>query len=695
MKKQLFALSIFVTCTFTLALSQQVLSVTPSTALPNNDVSELIRNHLTGAGMEILSVVYEGDPHAIGYFTDGDTAIGLNRGLMMTTGYVESTDATGANQASDGNLGGGVQAELLAALPGADLNDVAYFRITFRPFSDSIRFRYSFASEEYPEYACSQFNDIFGFFLSGPNPIGGVYDDLNIALIPGTNLPVAINNLHPNNPDFAPCPPTNEQFYHDNEDSNKQPIYDGFTDIFIAEASVVPCGTYEMVIAIADVLDSGWDSAVYLEAKSLESEIVILSSLEIGDAIVPEVATADTISFTFAEVPAHLLPLQIKIAGTATNGIDFQPVNPVTTVSAQGEVVYFVIQPIQDSLQEQLETVEFNVCGTAANECFLKTYTLYIADPDSLYSPSDSVFFQLGGAVLLSVAPTSVSNKSWTFSNTAQIVIGQAMPMTKSEVSIDIPFDILHDLSILQSVCFNIEHDWDGDLNIYLIAPNETFVELSTTNGGNGDNYSNTCFSPSATEDIRGGLPFAPASAAPFTGTFQPEGFWSDIIGTPITGTWGLGILDAQAGIAGTLLDWAITFSTHELGNFKYHWSTNDTTPSILVNAPGTYSVTVSNQVGLFSKMFVVEEGIVGTQTPAVGGQAFLLFPNPSTGETELTLNKNVKVNAVKVYDLHGALLLEQHSTGPILGASALPNGVYIVALECADGVFVQKLLRW
>ncbi|MBP6812615.1 MAG: T9SS type A sorting domain-containing protein [Saprospiraceae bacterium] len=54
-----------------------------------------------------------------------------------------------------------------------------------------------------------------------------------------------------------------------------------------------------------------------------------------------------------------------------------------------------------------------------------------------------------------------------------------------------------------------------------------------------------------------------------------------------------------------------------------------------------------------------------------------------------------MKVNALKVYDMNGILLLEQNSVGPILGAGSLPNGVYIVTLECAEGIFVQKMLRW
>ena len=689
------------TITFLMLLScnavyaQQILSVTSSTQPPYDDLTNLIHNHLTGSGVQILSIDSNIDSNAIGYFTDGEAAIGLKRGLILTTGYALSATQNGLTQASDGNSGSSTQPELEAIASIPVLNDVAYFRITFRPFSDSIRFRYVFASEEYPEYACSSFNDIFGFFLSGPNPDGGEYNDLNIALIPGTNLPVAINNLHPNNPSLPPCAPLNEQFYHDNQNSFAQPVYDGFTDVFIAEAKVIPCGVYEMVIAIADLSDGAYDSGVFLEAKSLESPLEIITSLEVGHDVIPENAIADTISFAFTNVPQNLLPLQIEIAGTASNGLDFQAVNPVTTINASGETIQFIIQPIPDSLNEVIETVEFKVYSNAGSDCLVRTFTLYIADPDSLYSPVDSVILPPVGLALLSVVPTSVSNQTWVFSNTSEFPIAPSGALVKSDIEVNIPLDILHDIRTLQSVCLTIDHDWDDDLDLFLFAPNGTFVELSTDNGGNGDNYTNTCFAPLATEDIRGGAPFAPASAAPFTGIFQPEGLWEDILGTPVNGTWSLGVVDDQNSSVGILQDWTISFSTDQLGNFKYLWNTGDTTPTIQVSTLCNYSVSVSNEIGSFSKLFVVSEGSIGTHAPISTGVPFRLLPNPTVGETIMTLDKNLTINAIKVYDLNGVLVLEQFTAGTILGSSSLPKGVYIISLESTEGIFVQKLVRW
>src|SRR5690606_12069436 len=138
----------------------------------------------------------------------------------------------------------------LQALGTLGLNDVCRYTITFRPTGDTIRFRYVWASEEYPEYACSAFNDVFGFFLCGPGISGPYSNDAdNIAIIPGTNLPVTINNLHPQN--GAGCPPVNDHLYVDNNFTQIMPVYDGFTHVFTAEAIVIPCEEYVMKLVIA------------------------------------------------------------------------------------------------------------------------------------------------------------------------------------------------------------------------------------------------------------------------------------------------------------------------------------------------------------------------------------------------------------------------------------------------------------
>lgn len=67
------------------------------------------------------------------------------------------------------------------------------------------------------------------------------------------------------------------------------------------------------------------------------------------------------------------------------------------------------------------------------------------------------------------------------------------------------------------SVQLNFTHTFDGDLDIYLVSPGGQVLELSTDNGGGNDNFTNTVFCDNAATNITAG-------AAPFTGTFRPEG---------------------------------------------------------------------------------------------------------------------------------------------------------------------------
>ncbi len=60
------------------------------------------------------------------------------------------------------------------------------------PLCDTLRFRYSFGSDEYPEFANDDYNDAFAFFISGP----GISGQPNIATLSGTTTEVTINNVN-------------------------------------------------------------------------------------------------------------------------------------------------------------------------------------------------------------------------------------------------------------------------------------------------------------------------------------------------------------------------------------------------------------------------------------------------------------------------------------------------------------------
>ncbi len=108
----------------------------------------------------------------------------------------------------------------------------------------------------------------------------------------------------------------------------------------------------------------------------------------------------------------------------------------------------------------------------------------------------------------------------------------------------------------LSQVCLTLTHPYDDELEIVLVAPDGTIVPLTVQNGGSGNNYTNTCFSATASNSIKFGT-------APFTGTFSPEGHLGAVNnGQNANGTWQLCIQDRRNGSnSGSLSNWSVTFS--------------------------------------------------------------------------------------------------------------------------------------
>jgi subtilisin-like proprotein convertase family protein len=682
------------TCLFFLQTIHAQFVVTPALQPPYNNTIALAEQFLAGSGIKILNIEYTGSDAAVGFFSDGSPVIGLDRGLLLSTGHVKGSgtmtigaEGTGADFASTNTTGPSTDLNL-QPLVDYPLFDVSRYTITFMPYGDSIRFRYVFASEEYPEYACTSFNDIFGFFLQGP----GFPTATNIAVIPGTMTPVAINNIHPANNTQAQCPPLYEQYYNDNNQSNIQPVYDGFLDVFVAEAAVQACGVYTMTLAIADVSDGIFDSGVFLEGNSFGSNPGVASSIIPGDDLIPESAIAAPVTLTFTELTPALLPLTVSIEGSAINGVDYVTIDSLYTISAANATLDLLFQPIADTLVEVLDSILIKVTGA---NCFTTQFVLYIADPDSMFRPLDTLLYS-NTPLSIGFSPTGISDNSWTLSNNNMVPIVTDV-LTYSNITVNnLSLATLNSTDFLASVCMSIEHGWADDLEVYLVAPNGRFVELTTDNGGNGDNYTNTCFSPLATESINGNLPFAPNTAAPFTGTFQPEGLWSDILGTPVNGTWQLAVLDDKAGFNGSILNWNITFSGVTLGHFSYAWSTGDTSQYIQVNTPGEYTVTVTNGVSSIEKTYVLSQVSDAPEVRTLA-TAIQIQPNPAREQIQLSWDGNTRFDQLEVFSLTGERVLMQTISLQNKWANATVSGfkpgMYILRLSGPDGVSSRTFL--
>src|SRR5574344_167331 len=393
----LFTILLVLVCIGNQSFAQLQVVAGGSASMPANwNADSLVRNILVGTGVEVSNVQFNGTSSigcaSIGKFTTGTnpTNLGLTSGIIMGTGGV--TLAAGANSQGGGSQTGCTSYNPtnnpLSPLAGNNsINDCAILEFDFIPKSDSIKFRYVFGSEEYPEFVCSSYNDIFGFFITGinPNNLGQPYNNTNIALIPNTTLPISINNVNGGTSagSATPCN-LNYTAYYVNNTGGTTIQYDGFTTVLTAEAKVIPCYTYHLKLCIADLGDGAYDSGVFLEANSLTSNAIVPTFNNPSNPTAPnEVYEGCCVNMTLRRPHTRSTSTQINVSvgGTATNGTDFQQLNPSFYFPANTDSIVLQICPDIDSVTEGDETVMFVL--TPADGCS-DTINFIIKDADPL-----------------------------------------------------------------------------------------------------------------------------------------------------------------------------------------------------------------------------------------------------------------------------------------------------------------------
>ncbi len=325
----------------------------------------LVQNVLLGPGVTVSNILYNGSPAALGSFQATNTVLGIDEGIVLTTGTViDNGDGPQGpnNQAGagmDNNIGG--SALLSNLISGTQTYNAGILEFDFIPYSDTVRFKYVFGSDEYPEFAppnSSGFNDVFGFFISGPG-INGIQ---NIAQLPNGGGVVSINNVNAI---------TNAQYYNYNGDGGTPPYdsnpmyiqYDGFTDVLEA-VSQVECGqTYHLVIAIADVGDGQWDSGIFLEANSLSSLTPVDISYELSNQVysepnwMAEGCVTATVNLERETNLNNSLTIPVNVSGSATDVLDYNGIPSSVTFNPGDSQVSFTINVVLDGITEGQENI--------------------------------------------------------------------------------------------------------------------------------------------------------------------------------------------------------------------------------------------------------------------------------------------------------------------------------------------------
>jgi subtilisin-like proprotein convertase family protein len=224
--------------------------------------------------------------------------------------------------------------------------------------------------------------------------------------------------------------------------------------------------------------------------------------------------------------------------------------------------------------------------------------------------------------------------------------------------------------SQISGVAVNITHTWDSDLSLTLIAPNGSSIDLSSGNGGSGDNYSNTYFTSSGSSITLG--------ASPFTGSFTPEVSLSTLTGTA-NGTWTLLVIDNASGDVGTINSWSITYG-EVAPSATYSWSP---------------AVTLSNSL-IANPVATPSTSTTYTLTGALNGCSAtddVLLTLPTAGSSLAQDNEDatcvVNQNGwVHFYHSSGRLIASINSQGQDLGlvtATSYVEGAPVLVDACAS----------
>jgi len=237
----------------------------------NTNASALqMADAIFGDSVTIVSASYSGDDDSSGIFSGGDaTSPGVvpsDSGVILSTGNAKDfTNSSGqANQDTNTstNTGSGffntdAPDSDFDAIAGVSTYDASYMDVTFIPDGDVMTMQFVFASDEYPEYSSSVYNDIVAVWINGE------YVELEV----GTG-DTSVTNVNQSE---------NVNLYVDNTNDDYNTEMDGFTLTMTLTIPVNAGEENDIRIGIADTSDSSYDSSLLIAGDSLQTDLVAMT----------------------------------------------------------------------------------------------------------------------------------------------------------------------------------------------------------------------------------------------------------------------------------------------------------------------------------------------------------------------------------------------------------------------------------
>jgi gliding motility-associated-like protein len=388
------------------------------TVVPSNNAAFLV-NQLIGPGITVSNATINTQLNAAGTFNGTASNIGLPSGVLLTSGDVANAPGPNVNT-------GITTAHFAPGDPQLDLlttpfltEDACILEFDLVAICDTIQISYVFGSDEYDEYVCTDFTDVFAFFISGP----GITGTQNIAVIPGSLTPVSINTVNIGAVGINAFPPyptncntTNSAFFTTNNVGTTVE-YDGFTVPLIAKSAVIPCSTYHIKLAIADAGDASLDSGVFLEEGGIRCASAFFSVEPEVNSPTSSFAVEGCVNggFTFHRDgdTTGTLTMYYNVGGTATPGADYPALPGSITFPAMVSTVTVPIAATADGLVEGVESIFVILSDTVCNTIVSDTATLLITDELDVDAGPDDTLCQ-GSSVQIGVTGNPAVNYTWS-----------------------------------------------------------------------------------------------------------------------------------------------------------------------------------------------------------------------------------------------------------------------------------------
>ncbi len=323
------------------------------------------------------------------------------------------------------------------------------------------------------------------------------------------------------------------------------------------------CQPANAVYTVQAAATCAWSGSVTLSASGLPAGVTATWG---ANPLTPPGSTTLTIGNTGAATPGAY---NVTITGTSGGATRSETV--VLNISSGAALGAVSLLALADGTMDATTTPTLSwqaLSGASSYDIQVATdpaFTNVVASATGLTATSYTVSPALGQDTVY-YWRVSANNPCGAGASSATWAFRTAATSCRTYTSTDVPKTISDGATIYSNLVVadsfsvtdvnvrigSITHSYDDDLDIYIEHPDNTAIELSTDNGGSGDNFTNTIFDDEAATAITAG-------SAPFTGSYRPEGSLAGLDTKTSTGTWQLRIYDDAGGDTGALNSWSLT----------------------------------------------------------------------------------------------------------------------------------------